>query len=70
MNLASLDLIYQSIAGSVKESFSKNLSIQCAYCKQPFLGNVGKGKLEEHVGTHDKAKKTFSDCFPTFEQSE
>jgi predicted ATPase with chaperone activity len=53
--------------GSVKESVAKAHSIQCAFCKQTFLQNTNKIKLEEHVATHDKAKKTFNDCFPNYQ---
>ncbi|KAL0482896.1 hypothetical protein AKO1_014191 [Acrasis kona] len=55
----------QSKAGSVKDSFNKNLTQQCAFCKQQFLGNVNRVKLEEHAQTHEKVKKTFADCFPS-----
>lgn len=57
---------FKFFIGSVKESVVKNMTIQCTFCKQSFLGGVGKVKLEEHAATHEKSKKTFADCFPGF----
>lgn len=63
-NLKKLDSQKKGI--SVTKSVQKAMNIQCTFCKQAFLDNTSKTRLQEHVDTHEKAKKTFADCFPNF----
>jgi len=52
-----------SKANSILKTKDAAMTIQCAICKTPFMGNSGKVVLQQHADSKHP-KLTFDQCFP------